>query len=413
MLKNNLNKFLIIAFLGLNIESQESSNSIIDDVADFFDFSKSKVIRTLEALEKDLAKTEDSEVNVEDKIDALRIKVDKIMELKESEENASSFTIISMSKKDYRIKIDDVLQDMEPILFDGEVVDYSKRIQRAKTLIDESNQKIVQLNEDLIFNKDDGGFFSKSNEDIESEKAELEYVIERSKNLIDDLEFDLKKRLDAIGIKVTREQVRVLTSRVDGDDLAKTFAIFDVTKQISATLEELMKTNSFDSSTTVKYYGIYVLLSELLAYAQRDYIDKIDELYLPSIEVIKNDINNSIRFNNRAIREASNQQNKNILKQNNESNKFALEVAEFYKNVLSGQKKQLEKALERTNEQISVAYSSYDAASVSFNLLSLINQSEDEFGKILNLQIPEIVPFENDELEQKFNELSDRIIERI
>ena len=413
MLKNNLNKFLIIAFLGLNIESQESSNSIIDDVADFFDFSKSKVIRTLEALEKDLAKTEDSEVNVEDKIDALRIKVDKIMELKESEENASSFTIISMSKKDYRIKIDDVLQDMEPILFDGEVVDYSKRIQRAKTLIDESNQKIVQLNEDLIFNKDDGGFFSKSNEDIESEKAELEYVIERSKNLIDDLEFDLKKRLDAIGIKVTREQVRVLTSRVDGDDLAKTFAIFDVTKQISATLEELMKTNSFDSSTTVKYYGIYVLLSELLAYAQRDYIDKIDELYLPSIEVIKNDINNSIRFNNRAIREASNQQNKNILKQNNESNKFALEVAEFYKNVLSGQKKQLEAALERTNEQISVAYSSYDAASVSFNLLSLINQSEDEFGKILNLQIPEIVPFENDELEQKFNELSDRIIERI
>jgi len=141
VLKNNLNKFLIIAFLGLNIESQESSNSIIDDVADFFDFSKSKVIRTLEALEKDLAKTEDSEVNVEDKIDALRIKVDKIMELKESEENASSFTIISMSKKDYRIKIDDVLQDMEPILFDGEVVDYSKRIQRAKTLIDESNQK--------------------------------------------------------------------------------------------------------------------------------------------------------------------------------------------------------------------------------------------------------------------------------
>ena len=413
MLKTNLNKFLIIAFLGLNIESQESSNSIIDDVADFFDFSKSKVIRTLEALEKDLAKTEDSEVNVEDKIDALRIKVDKIMELKESEENASSFTIISMSKKDYRIKIDDVLQDMEPILFDGEVVDYSKRIQRAKTLIDESNQKIVQLNEDLIFNKDDGGFFSKSNEDIESEKAELEYVIERSKNLIDDLEFDLKKRLDAIGIKVTREQVRVLTSRVDGDDLAKTFAIFDVTKQISATLEELMKTNSFDSSTTVKYYGIYVLLSELLAYAQRDYIDKIDELYLPSIEVIKNDINNSIRFNNRAIRDASNQQNKNILKQNNESNKFALEVAEFYKNVLSGQKKHLEKALERTNEQISVAYSSYDAASVSFNLLSLINQSEDEFGKILNLQIPEIVPFENDELEQKFNELSDRIIERI
>ena len=410
MLKTNSLKILFIVLLGLNLQAQESNNSIISEVADFFDFSKSQVIKTLEALEKDVLLTEESE---EDKIDSLRLKVDKIMELKESEQSAPGFTIISMSKKDYRIKIDEVLEDMEPILFDGEVVDYSKRIQRAKALIAESNQKIVQLNEDILFNRDDGGFFSKSNEELELEKQELEYVIDRSKKLIDDLEYDLKKRLDGIGIKVTREQVRVLTSRVDGDDLAKTFAIFDVTKQISSTLEELMKANSFESSTTVKYYGIYVLLSELLAYAQKSYINKIDDLYLPSIRQIEDDINQSIKFNNRAIKDASNEQNKKILRQNNESNKFALEVADFYSDVLSGQKKQLERALERTNEQVSVAYSTYDAAAVSFNLLSLINQSEDEFGKILNLQIPEIVPFENDELEQKFNELSEKIIERI
>lgn len=413
MLKANSLKILFVVLLGLNLQAQESDNSIISEVADFFDFSKSQVIKTLEALEKDVLLTEESEVDIEDKIDSLRLKVDKIMELKESEQSAPGFTIISMSKKDYRIKIDEVLEDMEPILFDGEVVDYSKRIQRAKALIAESNQKIVQLNEDILFNKDDGGFFSKSNEELELEKQELEYVIDRSKKLIDDLEYDLKKRLDGIGIKVTREQVRVLTSRVDGDDLAKTFAIFDVTKQISSTLEELMKANSFESSTTVKYYGIYVLLSELLAYAQKSYINKIDDLYLPSIKQIEDDINQSIKFNNRAIRDASNEQNKKILRQNNESNKFALEVADFYSDVLSGQKKQLERALERTNEQVSVAYSTYDAAAVSFNLLSLINQSEDEFGKILNLQIPEIVPFENDELEQKFNELSEKIIERI
>lgn len=413
MLQANSLKILFIALLGLNLQAQESSNSIISGVADFFDFSKSQVIRTLEALEKDVLLSEESEVDVEDKIDSLRIKVDKIMELKESEQNAPGFAILSMSRRDYRIKIDKILEDMEPILFDGEVVDYSTRIQRAKALIAQSNQEIVQLNEDLLFNKEDGGFFSKSNEDLQLEKKELEYVIDRSKKLIDDLEYDLKKRLDGIGIKVTREQVRVLTSRVDGDDLAKTFAIFDVTKQISSTLEELMKTNSFESSTTVKYYGIYVLLSELLSYAQKNYINKIDDLYLPSIRLIENDINQSIKFNNRAIRDASSEQNKKILRQNNESNKFALEVADFYSDVLSGQKKQLEKALKKTNEQVSVAYSTYDAAAVSFNLLSLINQSEDEFGKILNLQIPEIVPFENDELEQKFNELSEKIIERI
>jgi len=92
-----------------------------------------------------------------------------------------------------------------------------------------------------------------------------------------------------------------------------------------------------------------VLLSELLAYAQKSYINKIDDLYLPSIRQIEDDINQSIKFNNRAIKDASNEQNKKILRQNNESNKFALEVADFYSDVLSGQKKQLERALERTN----------------------------------------------------------------
>ena len=202
MLKANSLKILFVVLLGLNLQAQESDNSIISEVADFFDFSKSQVIKTLEALEKDVLLTEESEVDIEDKIDSLRLKVDKIMELKESEQSAPGFTIISMSKKDYRIKIDEVLEDMEPILFDGEVVDYSKRIQRAKALIAESNQKIVQLNEDILFNKDDGGFFSKSNEELELEKQELEYVIDRSKKLIDDLEYDLKKRLDGIGIKV-------------------------------------------------------------------------------------------------------------------------------------------------------------------------------------------------------------------
>ena len=42
-------------------------------------------------------------------------------------------------------------------------------------------------------------------------------------------------------IKLSREQIRVMTTRVDGDDLAKIFAIFDVTRQISDKLSVLVK----------------------------------------------------------------------------------------------------------------------------------------------------------------------------
>ena len=101
------------------------------------------------------------------------------------------------------------------------------------------------------------------------------------------------------------------------------------------------------------------------------------------------------------------------MRQNIDSNEFALEVSDFYKDILLNQRKQLVTALEKTKEQISVAYSTYDTAAVSFNLLELINRSQDEFGKILNLQAPDIIPFENEQLANKFNEISVQISERI
>ena len=82
---------------------------------------------------------EPSEVDIRDKIDTIRIYVDEVSELKKQEVNASSFTLISKSKKDFRIKIDEVLKDIEPVLFDGEVVNYASKIRNAR-------QQIIQLN---------------------------------------------------------------------------------------------------------------------------------------------------------------------------------------------------------------------------------------------------------------------------
>ena len=233
------------------------------------------------------------------------------------------------------------MAEIEPILFDGEVVNYSNRIKKAKDLIEDASSRVSTINEELLFHKGDEGFFSKSKDDLKEEKKDLKKIIKRSEILIDDLEFDLKRKLNNLGIKATREQIRVLTSRVDGDDLSKTFAIFDVTKQISTSLGELIKTNSFDSKSTVKYYGVYVLLSELLAYSQKKYIERIDTLYLIALENIEDDIKKSIDFTNEAIDNSSSKENIKILRQNIDSNEFALEVADFYKDILLNQRKPL------------------------------------------------------------------------
>jgi len=355
-------------------------------------------------------KTNDTPLELQDKVDTLKIYVEKITNLKKKENDASSFTIIGKSKKDYRIKIDEVLSEIEIILFDGQVVNYSEKIRKVREKIVSLETQKVILNEDLVFASDKKKFLGSSKDEIRNELKEIDRVINNLYILIDELEYDLKKKLSFLGIEVTREQIRVMTTRVDGDELAKSFAIFDVTRQISTTLGELVKKNTFSASTTVKYYGTYVILTEILAFSQREYIRKIEEVYRPAIKKIEDDVDGSIDFAEKSIKSAKSDSNKNILRENIKSNKFTLKVLKLYDKILEKQKKSLERASEITKEQITVAYSTYDTAANSANLVSLINETEDSFNKILDMQLPEIIPFENTELEMKFQEVSGQIL---
>lgn len=295
-------------------------------------------------------------------------------------------------------------------MFDGEVVNYASKIRLARQQINQLKQQKVSLNEDLVFAPEEGSILKSSKKDIRDQIVRVDTLIKKSETLIDELEYDLKKKMNALGIVLTREQIRVMTTRVDGDELARSFAIFDVTKQISSTLGKLMKENSFSAQTTVKYYGTYVVLSEILGYSQREYISKIKDLYLPAVKAIEDNIEEAISFAERSLKEASSETNREILKNNIRSNEFSLEVVKSYRVILKAQISSLENALEKTEEQIMVAYSTYDTAANSANLLNLINETQDAFDNIMNMQVPDIIPFENTALELKFQEISDQIV---
>ena len=373
---------------------------------------------TLEKLDKAIDKEinylreiteENTDINILDKIDSIRLNVDEISDLKKKEENASSFTIISKSKKDYRIKIDNVLSEIEPILFDGAIVNYASKIREVReNIIILRNEKVV-LNEKLLFAPKNGSLLKSSKQDIKNEIKKIDELIKKSKILIDELEFDLIRKMNSLGIRLNRKQVRVMTTRIDGDELARSFAIFDVTKQISNTLGELVIKNSFSGSATIKYYGTYVILSEILGFSQREYIVMIDDIYLPALDEIEENIKSSISFAEKSLKESKDKKNREIFKSNVESNKFSIKVLVQYRGILKNQRQSLSAALLKTNEQINVSYSTYDTAANSVNLVNLINETQNTFNEIMDMQLPEIIPFESTELEVKFQEISDQI----
>jgi len=251
--------------------------------------------------------------------------------------------------------------------------------------------------------------FASSESELRGEISNIEELIEKYKSLITELELDLQRKMAALGIELSIDQIKVMTTRIDGDELARSFAIFDITKQISNTLAKLVEENSFSGSNTVKYYGVYVILSEILAFSQKNYIYKLENVYLPALDQIGENVDETIAFSKQSLDNASSETNKAIFNKNIESNAFTLFVIDEYRKILLNQVISINGSMERTKEQITVAYSTYDTAVNSANLVNLINETQNSFSQIMNMQLPEIIPFKNEELQLKFQQISDQL----
>ena len=408
-LRSSLLGLLII--LSSNISGQSSdqeTSSWWDTTKKFLDDSQKNITervgnlnKTLDEEIEELLNNDANELDTIKKIDGIRAYVEKYTNLKEKD--ILNDCRNGFSKGNCRIQIDKVLEDIERIVFDGEIIGYSQKIRQLQARISKLEQEKVLLNEKKY------SVTGEEEQNLENEMADIDAKIAKSYEYIKLLEEDLQIKMKNLGIRLSIDQIRVMTTRVDGDDLAKSIAIFDVTKQISNTLGQLVKDNSFSSNTTTKYYGVYLILSEILGFAQREYITKIDEEYLTKLESYKKSGYQSIEYANEQMRQATMESSKNIFKKNIEAEEFTIKVIDKYKGILLDQKAQLDDALITTDEQIAVAYSTYKTASNSSALMALMVDTQSTFDQILEMQMPEIIPFENIELENEFKSLSDKL----
>ena len=96
--------FLLYSGINLSAEKEESFWQNFKELTDQLKIVKSQFLRTLEALEKDINKAdsankeeENDQVDIQDKIDTIRLKIEEVVDLKKSENEASSWTLIALS----------------------------------------------------------------------------------------------------------------------------------------------------------------------------------------------------------------------------------------------------------------------------------------------------------------------------
>ncbi len=327
--------------------------------------------------------------------------VDKIKQAPESR-------FFGEDKKSLKTELDEILDKMVVLLEDENINDYRYKIAEIDDYIATSKANIARYREQKI-TAPRTHIVKTTKEAYDKKIAQEQENIKLYQQESQRIKTYLRERLQDMGIDLTQEQVEVLLSRVDGDDIIQMSVVFDVLKKITQRLMQLTRESGEAIQQARKYYGMHVVLLEMVNYMQDKYMEQVDTIYVPKINTI---INKTLATRNTAqarLKEETSPGRKSIYQKNIQAQTLTLKAARLYKENLQQQKEKVLSAQKVIKKDLQLAQNTYDTVELSADLLSVLKTSQHSFEVLMNLQMPEIVPFENSQMKNKYRELSESL----
>jgi hypothetical protein len=269
----------------------------------------------------------------------------------------------------------------------------------SKKIIEES-EKILKLKENSLLNL------------TEEEKAEVEKSlkeIERLKSSGEKLRLSILEELKSLGMDLKDSELNALLVRVDSDDILQMMMIFDISKKIISQLQKLMLEGGDDIKLSRRYYGMNLVLSEIALFVQERYISAINQKYIPKLKEIIAKIEDLQKETEILQKSSKNSYEKDIYSKNLQAQKLTLKTANLYIKNLEKQRKQVSIAKDRSLDNLNLTRNSYRTLQIGVNLLDLIKSTEESFQRVMDIQFPEIIPFENSNIEREYKKLTDEL----
>lgn len=311
-------------------------------------------------------------------------------------------------KKGLRKDLNGLLDDIIVLLEDQPINSYRARTVELEERIERLDQDLITFQEARVAAPKEHSFKT-TREEFDDKIDEAREGIRAAEREIEEIRRQLHKRIREVGLDMSEEQVAILLSRVDADDIIQMAAIFDVTRQLTEQLMKLTAESGEDIAPARRYYGMYVVLLELTVRMQHNYLSAVNEQYLPRIGVV---VEKTMALNHASqeqLKAETDPGRQEVYRKNIKAQELTLKTARLYMDNLRNQRDRVKTAVEEMGSSLALAHNTYETVQVSAELIELLRQSSSSFNALMNLQIPEIVPFENQEMLEKYQELS-RII---
>ena len=355
-----------------------------------------------------------SDIDTKDQIKELTSIAESIKELKKERQDAKEWHLIPMpfrkTKDDYDEAIEEAISSIEKTLFEYDYLELVSKINKSKDQIKEVEKQIADLREDKYFakNADVAKWYESNKDDYSKKISKKELEIKQFLDEISNLESLLAKRINNLGVYLTKDQIKVYTSSADVYEFAIQLSTFNYIRDLNQEIGSLLKENP---AAAVRYYGTYLTMTEFLAYILNSSIKTYDEVYLPKINSLIKATKETIKTSKQLSRKTSVGEGWSTLQKNIETNNFNLIVLNDYESYLKKKRATLVSKYKANEITYGVVYSSYATAKTSQEILYLINQAENQISNLSRIILPEIIPFENNLIEEKWIEISTQISE--
>lgn len=278
-----------------------------------------------------------------------------------------------------------------------DVSDINVLNEQIKTLnkkMEEEESKISALREKAAF----GG------KNVTSDIKSREDKVDAYSRQIGEIKEKLRAELERIGVVLDDDQLESLLTNVIADDFISMSIIFNNIGVIATKLGELMQNGNEDLVYAKKYYGMYMLLLQTLDGIQNDFINKIQNRYIPAINRIKREANLNIQEAKAGI--TSKRGNEETLTRNINSNTITIKAADLYLKQLTQQRNSIKAKNDQVRKDLFASQNTLKTVNTSFEMYGMMKKSMSEFNQIANIAPPQFIKFDNKQIEQEFTKMT-------
>lgn len=314
-------------------------------------------------------------------------------------------------------RIDELLDEAATILATSPVTGLREAVREKQQAIDSLNRQIAEWQVQRAGAPDRDGVIDgllgrvtpRSRDDYDRRIAAARQDIDGLAAERNTLKTQFREDLQGIGVTLSGEQVDWLLGMVTGDDIVGMLVLYGNLLGINTALAEATRAGTESLDVARRYYGFQTVLLGVAVHAHETFLRKVNDEYLGRLDRIVAETTQLREDTRRSLRAERQPALRAAYESNLAAQDLTLRTADLYRQILVGQARQIAQRREQLQREYDVRVNTYRTVQASSSLVTMMRDSGRAFDGLMRLELPELRPFENIEMQNEFRRLTDQI----